>query len=446
MSPVVPRLLAASVSSLLALACGESPAPGATSDASADSSALPAGVTPTAALPTEANKAHTLTVVVRDQAGKPWPNQTITFAAQPGSGKVAPASATSDGKGQATVTWTTGPAPIVQTLRATVATLPAADLAGPMALTQPLEPAPFGKVATWLADHKVDGSTEDMAISPDGSYAMLGVPGHLLRLDPSGDVTEIAATGDAFTFPLGMQFAGDGSLLFCDSTGKALRKLTKDKVVATLTTTDGSKPLEQPNDLVLDDKGRVWFTDPCLGEVLRYDPATKATQVLATFDLGTQGGPNGIALSPDGKHVVVATENVTVLCFKGGAALDAPLGRLWQADRTDGKLTFNPRGDAQGVFGDGCAYDQLGNLYATFDQFVTKPTIALQASVVVVYRKGETQPQPFLSTDKALFANVVFGRGAMGAEQLYTVLLTVPPVTPPEARGVWRIETGVPGL
>lgn len=433
---------------LLILACGESAPATATdvsADAAADGSALPWGITPTA-LPTQANQAAPLTVVVRDQAGKPWANQTIAFVAQPGSGKVAPASATTDAQGKATVTWTTGPAPIAQTVRATVDKLPPADLAGPMALAQPLEPPPFGKVATWLEDHKIDGSTEDMAVAPDGSYAVLGVPGHLLRLDPSGDVTEIVATGDPFTFALGMQFAADGTLWFCDSTGKALRKLTKDKVVATLTTTNGSKPLEQPNDLVLDDTGRVWFTDPCLGEVLRHDPATKATEVLATFDLATQGGPNGIALSPDGKHVVVTTENVTLLCGKGGAALDAPLGRLWQADRGDGKLTFAARGDSQGVFGDGCAYDQLGNLYATYDRFVTKPTIALEASVVAVYRKGEAQPVPFLRTTKALFANVVFGKGALGAGQLYTVLLAVPPFTPAEARGVWRLDAGVAGM
>lgn len=303
--------------------------------------------------------------------------------------------------------------------------------------------SPFGKVDEYMTAHKWDGSTEDIAFAPDGSYAVMGVPDHLLRVSPAGDVTEIFATGDKYAYPLGMQFAPDGTLVFCDSQGKALRQMNKANQVTTLATTDGKNPLEQPNDMILDSKGRVWFTDPCLGELLRFDPADKSVTVLATFDLATQGGPNGIALSPDGQFVAVTTENVTLTCGKGGAGLTTALGRAWRAKRTEGALQFEALGEARGVFGDGCLYDKKGNLYATFDAFDSPPAIKLNHTEVAVFPAGGGAPQVLVKSEAHLFANVVFGKGAFDDTKLYLALLTVPPFTDEHARGLLTVFGGV---
>lgn len=381
---------------------------------------------------------------LRDANNKPVVGSAIAVTVLPASGKVDAAQQTSDAQGRIVLTWTPGPVPIVQGVRlqAGKETL---ELTAQVQLAQPAAPQPFGKVAAYMANHKLDGSTEDVAFAPDGKTAVMGVPDHLLQITASGDVTELATTGDKLLYPLGMAFDATGNLWFCDSKAPGLRLMTPDRHVATLTTTDSKQPLIQPNDLAIGPDGRIWFTDPCLGEVLRYDPKTKATEVLATFDLKTQGGPNGIALSPDGKDVVVTTENVLLTCGKGGAMMTDALGSLYRAPNLPGPLTFAPLAEHLGIFGDGCSYDALGNLYATFDQFAVEPAIAVKASIVLVWPKGQTQPQPFLSTTQALFANVVFGKGAFGSDQLYVALLTVPPFTPEDARGLQRYTVG-PGL
>lgn len=384
-----------------------------------------------------------LAAFLRDASNKPVVGGAIAVSVLPASGKVDVAQQTTDAQGRIVLTWTPGPVPIVQGLRLQ-AGKESLEQTAQVQVAQPLEPQFFGKVAAYLLAHQLDGSTEDVAFAPDGKMAVMGVPDHLLHIDAAGEVTELTTSGDKFTRPLGMAFDTTGNLWFCDSQDGALRMMAPDRKVSTLTTTDGKQALVQPNDLAVDGQGRVWFTDPCLGELLRYDPKAKTTEVLATFDLKTQGGPNGIALSSDGKDVAVTTENVLLTCGKGGAAMTDALGSLWRAPNGKAPLQFTAIGEHVGIFGDGCTYDALGNLYATFDLFTVDP-LAIKASVVLVWPKGATAPQPFLSATKALFANVVFGKGAFGADQLYLALLSVPPFTTDDARGLQRFTVG-PGL
>jgi len=433
------RLSTALWASVLAVACACSGEPAkaglADTKGTGDSAAKPGHFTlKTDLSAVTAGSLADVTVLLSNAAGQPAPNVTVSIDVGPSSGSVATGSAVTDAQGRVTFPWLLGPVPIAQTLHLQAPASEPLEVTATTQLAQPFEPKAFAKIDPFLAARGWDGSTEDMAMAPDGTRAVLGVPGHFLQLDPSGDVTELVATGEKFGYPLGMQFGDDGTLYFCDSEGHALRKLTPARVVETLTTSDGQQPLIQPNDLTLDALGRVWFTDPCLGEVLRYDPVGKSTTVLATFNLGEQGGPNGIALSPDGKEVSVTTENVTLTCGKGGAPISKPLGRLWRADRSAAALTFAPRGAAMGIFGDGCTYDKLGNLYATFDDFTLVPEVALKASSLLVWPRGTDAPQAFLQSKTALFANPVFGKGNFGVDQLYLVLLAVAPVT--EARGV----------
>jgi gluconolactonase len=75
------------------------------------------------------------------------------------------------------------------------------------------------------------------------------------------------------------------------------------------------KKLNEPNDLIVDSLGRVWFTDPCYGDrskmeldhesVYRLDPRPDGTYAIArvTFDITR---PNGLLLSPDGRTLYVA--------------------------------------------------------------------------------------------------------------------------------------------
>jgi hypothetical protein len=64
-------------------------------------------------------------VVVRDQVGNPVPNTTVTFAVVGGGGSITGATQTTNAQGVATVgSWTLGPQPGTNTLRASVPSVP----------------------------------------------------------------------------------------------------------------------------------------------------------------------------------------------------------------------------------------------------------------------------------------------------------------------------------
>ena len=75
------------------------------------------------------------------------------------------------------------------------------------------------------------------------------------------------------------------------------------------------EPLNSPNDVIVDSRGRIWFTDPRYGDrgtmrrdhdsVYRLDPASNGefTVTRMTFDTTR---PNGLAFAPDERTLYVA--------------------------------------------------------------------------------------------------------------------------------------------
>ena len=61
------------------------------------------------------------------------------------------------------------------------------------------------------------------------------------------------------------------------------------------------KPFVGPNDVTIDGKGRLYFTDLTGGAVYRIDGPGKLTRILAAPDIQR---PNGIQISPDDKTAV----------------------------------------------------------------------------------------------------------------------------------------------
>ncbi len=369
----------------------------------------------------------------------------------PLSGSVAKATDVA-ADGTFSLDWTPGFAPIRQTVLATGlidGVAKPTELFGAMVTRKgPASPAWFGKVDAYMTAHNLAGSTEDVAIAPGGKFAVMGVAGHLLKVDPAGDVTEWAVQGktaaDELVLPLGLWYDAAGTLWTADSKGKDIKKISPDgQVESVLAEVDG-KPLQQPNDLLVAADGAVWFTDPCRGLVVRLDPATKQAKIMASFDAKTQGGPNGIAIHPSDGSVWVTTENTALTCAAGGIPITAKLGSLWRAPANpSGTLTFSAVMEGQGHFGDGCTFDGAGNLYATFDVFNTAGGIKLEASQVWVVPNGETKAGLAVQTNEALFANVVFGKDGFGDGQMLLALLTVPPFTKAEARGLMIVKDGM---
>lgn len=109
-----------------------------------------------------------------------------------------------------------------------------------------------------------------------------------------------------------------GRLITCEHGGRRVTRTEHDGTVTVLADSYRGKRLNSPNDLVADRDGAIWFTDPSYGigtdyegdraemeqdgcHVYRIDPSGEVTRVADDFDR-----PNGLAFSPDGKHLYIA--------------------------------------------------------------------------------------------------------------------------------------------
>ena len=196
----------------------------------------------------------------------------------------------------------------------------------------------------------------------------------IMRYDPkSGAITEWR-TGTNRTN--GLAFDAQGRLFGCCSGGRSIVRFDPDGRTVTLADRVEGKKLNTPNDLAIDRKGRVWFTNPWNEgnidaterqeldnrSVLRADPQTDGSYTVArvTFDT-TQ--PNGILVSQDQDTLYVAESG-----FERGIARELRAYPI----RGDGSLgtyrtLFTWGEDARGVHRgiDGMCLDADGNIVAT---------------------------------------------------------------------------------
>lgn len=162
------------------------------------------------------------------------------------------------------------------------------------------------------------GLTEGPAVAPDGSIYFSDIPlgndkGMILRYDPTTKKTTVFT--DDSKKSNGLIFDSEGRLLACEGSdvgGRAVSwwdvKSAKRTVIADKYQ---GKRFNAPNDLCLDREGRIYFTDPrYLGDEPRelehravYRINKDGSVIEVTHDIAK---PNGIAITPDGKHLIVA--------------------------------------------------------------------------------------------------------------------------------------------
>lgn len=206
----------------------------------------------------------------------------------------------------------------------------------------------------------------------------------IMRYDPkSGDISEYR--GDT-NHTNGLAFDARGNLFGCCSGGRAIVRFNPD---GTTTTTiadrvDGQK-LNTPNDLAIDRRGRIWFTNPWNSgnidpseveeldnrSVLRADPQPDGSYATTrvTFDTTM---PNGILVSPDQRTLYVAESNSDRPDLNRELRAypindDGSLG----AYRTLHTFGADAAGAQRGI--DGMCFDADGNIVATAGWEVSGP-------------------------------------------------------------------------
>jgi gluconolactonase len=272
------------------------------------------------------------------------------------------------------------------------------------------------------------GLTEGPAVAPDGSIYFSDIPigkdkGMILRFDPKTRKTTIFAEDSGKSN--GLKFDAKGFLIACEGadyggrcvsrwdvkTGK--REVIADKYLG--------KRFNAPNDLAIDRKGRIYFTDPkYLGHEPRelehravYRIDTDRTVVEVTHDVEK---PNGIVLSPDEKTLYLIDHNNGTDQIdpngpppkKGAMKVYAfPLGAdgLVKGERK----TLIDFGTEDG--GDGMTVDVKGNLYIAARSLKRPGVLVVDPSGKEIAFIPTGPSQPGAKEPVGIPSNVCFGLG-----------------------------------
>ena len=163
----------------------------------------------------------------------------------------------------------------------------------------------------------------------------------------------------------GLTFDPDGRLTICQHGNRRIIRVEPHGNITVLADSFDGKRLNSPNDLVYRSDGTLYFTDPPFGlpdearDLKKELPFSGVFRVkegdVALVD-GDLEGPNGIALSPDERHLYVGNwdfERTVVMRYEVDDSGDA----------SEGEIFFDMRGAPGEDAIDGIKVDQAGNLY-----------------------------------------------------------------------------------
>jgi gluconolactonase len=217
----------------------------------------------------------------------------------------------------------------------------------------------------------------------------------------------------------GLLFDPEGRLIACEAGKRRVTRTELDGEVTVLADGFQGKPFNSPNDLTIDSKGRIYFSDPRYGNrdsIEMFDESGKAVEGVYRIDAPGEVNriithevdrPNGVLVSDGDEYLYVADNNNNQV---GGAR------RLWRfnllpdggVDPQSKQMIFDWE-DGRGP--DGLEMDQQGRLYVAGG--TTKPNPPFESAekfkggVYVLSPKGELLS--FIAVPVDEVTNVAFG-------------------------------------
>jgi gluconolactonase len=226
--------------------------------------------------------------------------------------------------------------------------------------------------------------------------------GHIWRYDPTSGSTTI------FRSPSGMAngilFDLDGNMLVAQGADFGGRSVIRTDMSSGKSTIIGGlfngRSFNAPNDLVIDEAGRIYFTDP---RYAGHEPVEQP--VMGVYRIDTDGSisliiedagtPNGIVVSPDQQTLYVASVDNPAYALNALLAYD--LADDGGVSNRRVMVDFGPESGP-----DGMAIDVDGNIY------LARPS---QEPGIYVY-SPEGQLQAYIPTPEGP-SNVTFGHGPL---------------------------------
>jgi gluconolactonase len=262
--------------------------------------------------------------------------------------------------------------------------------------------------------------------------------GHVYQLDRAGK-SRIYRKGAGTN---GLLFDAKGRLLACEPEQHRVTRTEADGTITVLTARYQDKRYNEPNDLTVDSRGRIYFSDPRYGPqagkeqrdeqgrliegVYRIDPDGKVARVIGR----EVERANGVLVSADDRFLYVADNNNNTL---GGAR------KLWRFDlHKDGsvdpaskKLIYD-WGKGRGP--DGVKQDSKGRLYVAAGLNKPSPPFEpaedVKGGIYVLSPEGKLLT--FLPVPRDEVTNCAFGGDDLktlyitGGGTLYSIRTTTP--------------------
>jgi gluconolactonase len=184
----------------------------------------------------------------------------------------------------------------------------------------------------------------------------------ITRRDASGNIGVFKSPAGG---PNGLIFDLDGRMVACESRNRRVVRYEPGGEITVLADQYEGKKFNSPNDLSIDSKGRIYFSDPRYGNrdsmemqvegVYRIDAPGKVARIIA----GEVERPNGLFVAPGDKLLYVADNNNNNV---GGARklFSFTLKPDGTIDAKSRKLIFDWK-DGRGP--DGLKMDRAGRLY-----------------------------------------------------------------------------------
>ena len=210
------------------------------------------------------------------------------------------------------------------------------------------------------------GAGEGPAWHPELGLLTSG-EGNINRRDKSGKSTVFRRDAGSN----GLMFDRQGRLVVCEASRRRVTRQEPDGTITVLAASYEGKKFNQPNDLTMDSRNRIYFSDPRYGDrsdmeiidaagrkvegVYRIDLDGKVTRII-THEVDR---PNGLVVTSDDKYLFVADNNNNTA---NGAR------KLWRFDlQADGAVNFASQKlihDWKTTRGpDGMKLDAAGRLY-----------------------------------------------------------------------------------
>lgn len=193
--------------------------------------------------------------------------------------------------------------------------------------------------------------TEGPAVDADGNIFFTDIPNN--RIHKWSLAGELSIFRENSGGANGLFFDKAGNLIACEGNNRRLVSIDKKGRVSVLADKYNNKPFNKPNDLWIDPKGGVYFSDPAYGtEIVQdgehvYYLAADRKKVIRVIDDMVR--PNGVIGTSDGKILYVA-DRVADKTYVYTINDDGTLSN---------KKLFAPEG------ADGMTIDNEGNVYIT---------------------------------------------------------------------------------